>query len=163
MESCCLVVYKVCVAGFNLRVTLGINVAPGLPHSSSFPHLVKREAYCIPSQPHAWWFGFAGHLPLQTANSFPLPSYLLTKTEMLLSPSQISSQSSVSYWVESCSLIALRNQTRTSVFIRRWLIISTSGCCHELPEIHDDYHCGYYLGLSLGNSDAISMKLYSWN
>lgn len=45
----------------------------------------------------------------------------------------------------------------------RWFIVSTSGCCHELPEVRDDYRCGYYLGLNLGNSDAISMKLYSWN
>lgn len=160
---CCLVVHKVYITALNLRATLGSNAALWLPYSSSLPCLVKKEAYCIPSQPHAWWFYFADHLPLQTASSFPLLSYQWTKRQILLFESQVSSQNSLSCKVESCSLIGLRNQTRTSVFICKWLIASTSDCCQERLEICDDYHCGCYLGLNLGTSKATSLKLYSWN
>lgn len=78
MQSCCLVVCEVCIRGFNLRGTLGINVTPWL---LPFPYLVKREVFSICSRIHVWWFDSGNHPPLQAEHSFPLLSCLLTKRQ----------------------------------------------------------------------------------
>lgn len=149
MESCCLVAFQVCPAGFNLKATLGINVVSWflIPYFS-WPKV--RPAASLYRHAHS---GFTV-LTSATANC---ELHLLPpkkRREMLLSLSQTRSGSSVSDPDDSSCLITSWNQARN-----QWLHLQRP---HHFREWWWS-SLWMYTGLRSGNSEATAVKLSSWN
>lgn len=137
MESCCLVGFKVCPAGFNLSATLGINVVSWF----------LIPSFTLPSP------GQRLHPPtgmlVVVSFCWPVPFHLLPpkkRREMLLSPSQTSSECSGSHPAESTSLITPRNQTRN-----KWLRLQRPCPFHKwlFPWAARDLGSSSSLGMTL--------------